>query len=173
MRACKLFLFIVTLLLIAGCKITGKYEIDQNGEGAGKITVENFNKAIFMARLNEDEKYNKVEVTSIDSISPDIFEVNIKWVKFEDIFKNMKILEDGNIELDLGQSDFPIEVKVDGIIDQRRSTGNSVSANKMQFKYGKAILTYLPKEGFSIVKLLIISLIVVIIYFAFFKKQKY
>ena len=172
MKSSRLILVVLVFILF-GCKITGKYEIDQNGEGTGKITVENFNKAIFLSRLKEDEKYNKVEVVSVDSISPDIFEVNIKWKKFEDIFKNMRILEDGNIELDLGQSDFPIEVRIDGVIDQKRSTGNSISANKMQFKYGKAILTYLPKEGFSIVKFLIISLIVVIIYFAFFKKQKY
>ncbi|MCK4981015.1 MAG: hypothetical protein KAS62_11510 [Candidatus Delongbacteria bacterium] len=163
----------VLFFIFFGCKITGKYEIDQNGEGTGKITVENFNRTIFLSRLKEDEKYSKVEVVSIDSISPDIFEVSIKWEKFEDVFQNMKILKDGNIELDLGQSDFPIEVKIDGIIDQKRSTGNSISANKMQFKYGKAILTYLPEEGFSVFKFLIISLIVVVIYFAFFKKQKY
>lgn len=169
----RYLLFLISAFIFFGCKITGKYEIDQNGEGIGKITVENFNKTIFLSRLKEDEKYSKVEVTSIDSVSPDIFAVNIRWEKFEDVFQDMKTLEDGNIELDLGQSDFPIEVKIDGIIDQERSTGEPISVDKMQFKYGKAILTYLPDKSFSILKFLTISLIVLIVYFAFFKKRKH
>ena len=165
-------LLVISAFMFFGCKITGKYEIDQDGKGTGKIIVENFNKRIFISRLNEDEKYSKIEITSIDSISPDIFEVSIKWDKFEDAFQSMKVLEDGNIELNLGQSDFPIEVEIDGVIDPNRSTGELLSADKMEFKYGKAILTYLPEENFSIVKLLIISAIVLGIYFMFFKKQK-
>ena len=165
-------LFTVLAFMFFGCKITGKYEIDQDGKGAGKIIVENFNKEIFLSRLNEDEKYSKIEITSIDSISPDIFEVSIKWDKFEDAFHSMKALEDGNIELNLGQSDFPIEVEIDGVIDKKRSTGELLSTDKMKFKYGKAILTYLPEENFSIVKLLIISVIVLGMYFLFFKKRK-
>ncbi|MDA3887066.1 MAG: hypothetical protein PF638_15880 [Candidatus Delongbacteria bacterium] len=165
-------LFAILVLIFFGCKITGKYQIDQDGKGTGKIIVENFNKRIFISRLNEDEKYSKIEITSIDSISPDIFEVSIKWNKFEDIFQSMKALEDGNIELNLGQSDFPIEVKIDGVVDQKRSTGNLTDTDKMEFKYGKAILTYLPEESFSIVKFLIISAIVLGMYFMFFKKRK-
>ncbi|NOR44007.1 MAG: hypothetical protein GQ534_00345 [Candidatus Delongbacteria bacterium] len=165
-------LFPILIFILFGCKITGKYEIDQDGKGTGKIIVENFNKMIFLSRLNEDKKYSKIEITSIDSISPDIFEVNIKWNKFEDVFQSMKILEDGNIELDLGQSDFPVEVEIDGVIDQKKSTGELLSTDKMKFKYGKAILTYLPEENFSIVKLLVISVIVLGMYFMFFKKQK-
>lgn len=169
----KNYLLIAILAFILfGCKITGKYEIDQDGKGTGKIIVENFNKRIFISRLNEDEKYSKIEVTSIDSISPDIFEVSIKWDKFEDVFQSMKVLEDGNIELNLGQSDFPIEVGIDGVIDKKRSTGELLNTDKMKFKYGKAILTYLPEENFSIVKLLAISIIVLGMYFLFFKKQK-
>lgn len=165
-------LFAVLAFMFFGCKITGKYEIDQEGQGTGKIIVENFNKMIFLSRLNEDEKYSKIEIVSVDSISPDIFEVNIKWTKFEDAFQSMKILEDGNIELNLGQSNFPIEVEIDGVIDQKKSTGNIIGTDKMEFKYGKAILTYLPEENFGIVKLLVISVIVLGMYFLFFKKQK-
>ena len=165
-------LFIILIFIFLGCKITGKYEIAQDGKGTGKIIVENFNKRIFISRLNEDEKYSKIEIISIDSISPDIFEVSIKWDKFEDVFQNMKVLEDGNIELNLGQSDFPIEVEIDGVIDKKRSTGELLSTDKMKFKYGKAILTYLPEENFSIAKLLIISVIVLVMYFLFFKKRK-
>ena len=165
-------LSIVLVFILIGCKISGKYEIQQDGKGTGKIKVENFNKRIFLSRLNEDEKYSKIEITSVDSISPDIFEVNIKWKKFEDAFQGMKLLEDGNIELDLGQSDFPIQVKIDGVIDKKRSTGNLITVDNMEFKYGKAILTYLPEESFSFVKLLVISLIVIIMYFVLFKKRK-
>jgi hypothetical protein len=165
-------LFIVLTFMFFGCKITGKYEIDQDGKGTGKIKVENFNKTIFLSRLNEDEKYSKIAITSIDSISPDIFEVNIKWDKFEDAFQSMKVLEDGNIELNLGQSDFPIKVEIKGVVDQKRSTGNLISTDKMEFKYGKAILTYLPQENSSFVKLLIISILVLSMYFIFFKKRK-
>jgi hypothetical protein len=139
-------IFIVLAFILAGCKITADYEIQQDGKGTGKIKVENFNKRIFLSRLNEDEKYSNIEIVSIDSLSPDIFEVNIKWGKFEDIFKNMKVLDDGNIELDFGQSDFPMNVKIDGIIDPKRSTGNLIEVDNMEFKYGKAILTYLPEE---------------------------
>lgn len=165
-------ILIVSSIILIGCKISGKYEIQQDGKGTGKIKVENFNKSIFLSRLNEDEKYNKIHITSIDSISPEIFIVNIKWDKFEDVFTSMKHLDDGNIELDLGQSDFPLQVRIDGVIDPKRSSGNLIDVDNMEFKYGKAILTYLPEESFSIVKLLLISGIVLLVYFVFFKGRK-
>ncbi|MBN2789983.1 MAG: hypothetical protein JXR69_07325 [Candidatus Delongbacteria bacterium] len=162
---------LLALIVLTGCKITGQYIIDQSGEGTGKIIVENFNKNIFLARLREDEKYKKIEITSIDSIDPDLFHVNIKWEKFEDVFKSMKKLEDGNIELNLGTYEFPITVKIDGVIDPKKSTGELLEPDKMEFKYSKAILTYLPEENFSFMTFLLITLAVLIIYFLLFRRK--
>ena len=41
-------LFVILAFIFFGCKITGEYEIDQDGKGTGKIRVENFNRRIFL-----------------------------------------------------------------------------------------------------------------------------
>ena len=169
----KIWLLVLPLLFIMGCKIETEVWLENDGTGHALMTLTEF-KGYTEDKIKKEIIDPDMEIVSMKKIKEGNFEVKVKWKDFKKAFDKgeFKKEKNGNIFVNFGKIE-SMDVGGGNLLEQKitvhvkgkilKTAGEKIDDHTVVFTSGETTLTYKPYSSSPVLYLIIIVIIVLLL----------